>query len=283
MIQNTFISDADLALANLIWKSLADESAAKNIISSQEQISFSSPKTVGTHETRKLSIFLYSITTQPTFALHYLVTPLTGKDKDNHSLLETIIHVFSATSTIASSGLTVKLDSLSIDELSKLWIALGSPLKASVGLSCSFAELEPPHDSQALTTSATTAREPFELDSNHVTQIYQTVLKTFSEQSNGWRKRNIVVKQWALQNFKKDTDMSVEEMIVVLNSLGDKLERHEPTDQFIKPLNSLATFYKHQLEQLEGMQKVTHKQKENLEMISQWVKDVENLIEVLGS
>ena len=77
--------------------------------------------------------------------------------------------------------------------------------------------------------------------------------------------------------------MSVEEMIVVLNSLGDKLERHEPTDQFMKPLNSLATFYKHQLEQLEGMQKVTHKQKENLEMISQWVKDVENLIEVLGS
>jgi hypothetical protein len=28
---------------------------------------------------------------------------------------------------------------------------------------------------------------------------------------------------------------------------------------------------------------VTHKQKENLEMISQWVKEVENLIEVLGS
>ena len=121
------------------------------------------------------------------------------------------------------------------------------------------------------------------LDTNHATQIYQPVLKTFTEQSSGWKNRNIVVKQWVLQDFKKNTEMTVEEMLTALNSLGDKLERHEPTDQFIKPLNLLAAYYKHQLDELEGMQKVTHKQKENLEMISQWIKDVENLIEVLGS
>jgi hypothetical protein len=281
MFQEAIISDVDSALANLVWKHLEKESAIENIISSQEQISFSSPKPAGTRETKKLSIFLYNITTQPAFALHYLVTPLTGKDKDDHLLLETIIHVFSTPQAIANSGFTVKIDSLSLDELSKLWVALGSPLRPSVNLTCCFNQ--PQHDSQAPATGAIAAPQPKALDTKYDTQIYQAVLETFTKQSSGWKNRNIVSKQWMLQEFKKNTEMTVEEMLAALNSLGDKLERHEPTDQFIKPLNSLALFYKHQLDELEGMHKVTHKQKENLEMISKWIKDVENLMKVLGS
>ena len=226
MGQKAFISDADTALVNLIWNGIENESAAKNIISSQEQISFSSPKAADTQGTRKLSIFLYNITeekaarnmpptvdysrkrtTHTTFALHYLVTPSTGNDKDDHALLEKIIHMLSATPPIVSSdeennvGLTVKIDSLSLDELSKLWIALGAPLRLSVSLTVSSAE--PRYDSQAQVTSATVAPQTAALDTKHVTQLYQAVLKTFTEQSHGWSNRNMIVKQWVLQNFQE--------------------------------------------------------------------------------
>jgi hypothetical protein len=306
MSQKAFISDADTALANLIWNSIENESAAKKISSSQKQISFCSPKAADTQGTRKLSIFLYNITEEKaarnipptvdysgkktnhtTFALRYLVTPSTGNDKDNHALLEKIIQMILATPPIINSdeennvGLTVKIDSLTLDELSKLWTALGAPLKLSVSLTVSSAE--PRYDSQAQVTSATVAPQTATLDTKHVTQLYQAVLKTFTEQSNGWRNRNMLFKQWVLQNFQKNTDMTVEEMLTTLNNLGDKLEQHDSTTQFIKPLNLLAGYYKHQLDQLKGMQKVTHKQRENLEIINMWIKDVETLMEALGN
>ena len=306
MGQKAFISDADTALANLIWNGIENESAAKNIISSQKQISFCSPKAADTQGNRKLSIFLYNITEEKaarnmpptadysgkranhtTFALRYLVTPSTGNDKDDHALLEKIIHVLSATPPIVSSdeeshvGLTVKIDSLSLDELSKLWTALGAPLRLSVSLTVLSAE--PRYDSQDQVTSAAVTPQTSALDTKHVTQLYQAVLKTFTEQSHGWSNRNMIFKQWVFQNFKKNTDMTVEEMLITLNNLGDKLEQHGSTAQFIKPLNLLAGYYKQQLDQLKGFQKVSHKQTENLETVETWIKDVENLVEALGS
>jgi hypothetical protein len=309
MSQKAFISDVNKALANLIWNGIENDPAAKNIISSREQISFCSPKATDTQGNRKLSIFLYNIiseekaaenmpptvdysrkrTNHTTFALRYLVTPSTGNDKDDHALLEKIIHMLLATRPIVSSdeennvGLTVKIDSLSLDELSKLWIALGAPLRLSVSLTVSPAE--PLYDPQAQVkvTSATVASQTPALDTKHVTQLYQAVLKTFTEQSSGWRNRNMLVKQWLFQNFKKDTDMTVEEMLITLNSLGGKLDQHGSTAQFIKPLNLLARYYEHQLDQLKGLQKVSHKQTENLETINTWIKDVETLMEALGS
>jgi hypothetical protein len=74
---------------------------------------------------------------------------------------------------------------------------------------------------------------------NRTVELYQAVLKTFVEQSDGWKKRNLLQKQYVFQDFKKNTDMSVEEMLTALNSLGDKLELHLSTSQFIKPLNAM--------------------------------------------
>lgn len=93
----------------------------------------------------------------------------------------------------------------------------------------------------------------------------------------------MMVRQWLLQNFKKNTDMSVEEMLAALKDLGDKLERHESAAEFIKPLNMLAGYYQNQLDQLKGMQKVTHSQSENLETINKWIKEVEDLAKALNS
>jgi hypothetical protein len=303
MSQKAFISDADATLANLIWNAIKNASAAKNIILSEEQISFSSPKGPSTRGTRKLSIFLYGITGEqvakmlPTvdcsdkdtvpFVLHYLVTPFTGNDRNDHVLLEEIVHAIFAGSPIDSAnevegknvGLTVKIDQLSLGELSKLWIALGVPLRISLSLAVSLAGSG--IDIQEQVTAASVTPQAAALETRPVIELYQPVLKTFTEQSNGWKSRNVFFKQMMFQNFKKMSDVTVDEMLAALNSLGDKLEQHGSTAQFVKPLNALAGYYKHQLGELEGLQKLSHKQTENIEMVTTWIKDVEALLEAL--
>jgi len=304
MSKKALISCADTALANIIWNGIKNESAAKNL--SKEQILFCSPKASDTNGNRKLSIFLYNITeekaarnmpptvdysgkgtTHTTFALHYLVTPSTGNDKEDHALLEKIIHLLLTSPPIVSSDeennapLTVKIDSLSLDELNKLWTALDAPLRLSVSLTVSSSE--PKYNSQLQETSATVAPQTAALDTKHVIQLYQAVLKTFTEQSSDWKNRNMLVKLWVFQNFEKNSGMTVEEMLTTLNNLGHKLEQHGSTTQFVNPLNQLLGYYEHQLGQLKGMHKVSHNQIENLETINTWIKDVKNLVEALGS
>ncbi len=116
MDQKSFITNVDTALSDLIWKSIKNDSTLITLVSSQEQISFSSPKTATTRGNKKLSIFLYNITEETatknlpppeagsvklsshmSFALHYLVTPFTGNEKDDHALLEKIIQIVFST------------------------------------------------------------------------------------------------------------------------------------------------------------------------------------------
>jgi hypothetical protein len=295
MSQNSFVSDADAALANLIWKIIEDDSTAKKAITSRDEISFSSPKGAGAQK-RKLSIFLYNINGETadsngkiecpaSFALHYLVTPFTGSDEDDHMLIGKIVQAFSATPTTANSdgtggaGLKVKVDALSLDQLTKLWSALGAQLRLSVSLTVSPSN--PRLNLQAEATGGPVAPKAQAVDYENALQFYQVVLKTFNEQSDGWKKRNMVVRQWVLQDFKKCTGMTVEEMQMALDSLGGKLEQHLSTDQFIKPLSHLKKYYQHQLDQLTGMQKVSHNQSENLQTLGAWIKDVEALVKTL--
>jgi len=306
MSQKDFITDADTALANLVWDALQKVSVAKNIAISQEQVLFSSPKSAD--KTRKLSIFLYNITEEKTarnvpptvdskektpphtFALRYLISAFTGNDKDDHALLEAIINTLLVTpSTGDTTGtktaeFTLKVDSLSPVELSRLWIAMGTPLKISVGITVYTGHPSRDSELQSLTqvTNGTTAPQTAVPYTKNVDVLYQTVLKTFTEQSDGWKNRNIVFRQWVFQNFKKITNMSVEEMQISLNSLGDKLARHESADQFIKPLNQLNAYYKQQLDQLKGMQRVSRNQGDNLDTVKAWISEVGALLEALN-
>lgn len=92
----------------------------------------------------------------------------------------------------------------------------------------------------------------------------------------------MAVKQWLLRDFKKNTDITVEEMQTALNNLGSKIEQHGSTAQSINHLNRLAGYYQHQLSELKGLHKITHGQRENIEMISAWIKEVEDLVDALG-
>jgi len=296
MGQNSFISDADAAIASLIWRGIENEPSARKLISSKEQIWFSSPKASDAKGARKLSVFLYSITEETadssrkgaehtSFALRYLVTPFTGNDKDDHVLLGKIIELLASpriavTDAEIEAGFTVKVDSYSLEELTKLWTTLGTPLRLSVSLTVFSAK--PDYDYKAKGTSVPVASQIPVSDSGRLSQLYQAVLETFTEQSNDWNKRNMAVKQWLLRDFNKNTDMTVEEMKTTLNNLGSKLEHHGSTTQFIKPLNLLAGYYEHQLNELKGLHKITHRQGENIEMVNAWIKEVKDLLEVLG-
>jgi len=306
MDQKDFVLNADSVLVTTIWNGLMSDLSEKHLLSSREQISFSSPKFNEIQGTVKLSIFLYNITEEQvsrnmppntnlsekfrntsSFDLHYLVTPFTGNDKGDHELLGEIIHIILCNPLIdgvdskSNMRLVTKIDSLSTDELSKLWIAIGIPLRLSLSLTVSHCGQT--SDSEFKVTSNAIATQKSTLDSEEIIKRYKAVFKTFAEQSTGWKNRNMVLRQWLLQEFKKYTGMTVEDMQLELNSLGDKLEHHQSTTRFIKPLNQLIGYYKYQLDELKGMQKVSHKQTENLETITIWIQEVKSLIEMLSS
>ena len=310
MSDHGFIQNADKAIFNVIWNGIKDETTVQNIITSQEQITFSPPKTGQTQKTSRLSIFLYRITEfSPMknmlpnaessrkrreldlfFSLHYVVTPHTGNEEDDHILLGKILEVLTAAPIIghmspdSAADLRVSVDSLSLDELSKLWIAIGAPLKPSIGFT--IAPVAVGHTLAGEAKTVSDAASPRTLsatsEKKNVKELYQTVFAEFTEQSEGWKKSNLFRKQWIGQDFKKVTNMTIDEMQTALNGLGDKLELNLPTVQFINPLNMLAEYYEHQATQLRGLGKVSQKQRENVEIVFQWVKDVKTLIEALS-
>ncbi len=117
---------------------------------------------------------------------------------------------------------------------------------------------------------------------NSVTvELYEVVFKTFMEQSEGWKKRNLFERQWVNRDFKKNTGHSVDEMQVTLKVLGENLKSRRRTAEFVKPLGQLAAYYEHQQEQLRCFEKDPNKLQENLKIIDVWIKDAQALMKAL--
>jgi hypothetical protein len=113
-------------------------------------------------------------------------------------------------------------------------------------------------------------------------ELYQAVLKTYLEQSEGWKKRNLFERQWISRDFKKTTGMPIDEMQTTLKSLGNNLKTGASTADFIAPLNQLVGYYLHQQEQLRGFEKNQEKLEENLKIIEGWIKDAKALMATLS-
>jgi len=165
-----------------------------------------------------------------------------------------------------------------------LWTAIGAPLRPSIGFTIASVAMGHTLAGEAKTVSDAASPRTLSATSEkkNVKELYQTVFAEFTEQSEGWKKSNLFRKQWIGQDFKKVTNMTIDEMQTALNGLGDKLELNLQTVQFINPLNLLAEYYEHQATQLRGLGKVSQKQRENVEIVFQWVKDVKTLIEALS-
>ena len=118
--------------------------------------------------------------------------------------------------------------------------------------------------------------------SGRASERYEPVIKTYSEQLEGWKSRNMFQRQWVLRDFKKSTGMSVDEMQNALTGLGTNLAMGSPIERFIEPLNELAAYYEHQKDLLKGFEKNPEKLQKNIVIIDGWINDIKALLEALG-
>jgi Pvc16 N-terminal domain len=305
MSDQNFIQEADRALQNHIWNALKSESTTQTLVTSQDQIAFSLPKVA--QKASKVSVFLYRISEeasarnpqvlsgasrkqpQTCFSLHYVVVAQTGNEEDDHVLLGKIVQVLAAfpliTDTQNNESIKVTFDTLSLGEIAAFWTALGVPFRPSVNIALTSvvadsAQNEATISAAVISVSPGASASP---QSEGVTKLYEGVRQTFTEQADGWKKSNLLRKQFVMQDFRKITEMTVDEMQAAVNILGDKLEMNRPTAQFLKPLTLLAKYYEHQADELKGLRGLSKKQKENVDMLNQWVKDVNALVEALSA
>jgi len=114
-----------------------------------------------------------------------------------------------------------------------------------------------------------------------VNDLYLSVLKTYMEQSEGWKKRNIFERQWISRDFKKNTGISIDEMLTALKGIESSLNRKVRLQDSIEVLEKLRAYYEHQQVQLKGFEKDPKKLQENLEIIDGWKMDIKLLLESL--
>jgi hypothetical protein len=118
-------------------------------------------------------------------------------------------------------------------------------------------------------------------DKKQLLKLYQPVIKTYTEQSEGWKSRNLFQKQWVYRDFKKETNMSTDEMLNRLTTLRDNIETGAPTARFRDTLNKLHDYYTHQQQVLKGFEKIQKKQAENEALIEGWKCEIKALLAAL--
>jgi NAD(P)-dependent dehydrogenase (short-subunit alcohol dehydrogenase family) len=193
---------------------------------------------------------------------------------------------------------------MSLDELFELnKNAQISPEAAGVGFALAIAQAQRYHgqetssiqvlreakisfeedEAQEQTTSTPQPQTQIEKpkQAQNVDELYQAVHKTFMEQSEGWKKRNLFERQWVARDFKKNTGMSIDEMQTTMKALGDSLKAKTSAAQFIEAVNKVAGYYAHQQEQLRGFEKNPQKLAENLKITEGWIEDAKALAKAL--
>ncbi len=120
------------------------------------------------------------------------------------------------------------------------------------------------------------------VDTKPVYAAFQSVLKTYIKQSEGWKSCNLFRRQWLAREFKRNTGLSIDEMHNTLITLGKCLEMKTSVTEFVEPLKKLADYYGYQQELLRGLAKFSKKAAENLQIIEGWICEVNALLKVIG-
>jgi hypothetical protein len=299
MTKTQTLLDISKELAAQLWNSLKDDPQTNTIVTIEDQITFTTPKTASAAK-KKLAIYLYNITPdqsnknvapsagadeakirQASNTASYLITPCTGNPENDLLLLGKTLQTLSDNPIIktnaaenASNMLTVTLDSLSLEDLGNLWTALGEPLKPSLSATVTFG---------VESTMQQTAPAPAPAANPHVKELYRTVFDTFEQQVNDWKNRNLFQKQYVQSDFAKNTGMSVEAMRTELKDLGLRIETNRPVESCMEALKRLQEFYQHQLDMLKGFEKIQKKRQEGIDNVTKWKNDVTALIDTLSS
>ena len=111
---------------------------------------------------------------------------------------------------------------------------------------------------------------------------FRVVMKTYVEQSDGWKKRNLFERQWVARDFKKNTGMSIDEMLSAVKNVGNSLKDPTASRNSVETLKKLEAYYVHQQDQLKGFEKDPKKLQMNLAIIEGWIRDVRTLTESLA-
>ena len=112
-----------------------------------------------------------------------------------------------------------------------------------------------------------------ELAGNCDFEILSRVIKTYEEQYQGWKKRNVFERQWVLRDFKKTVGKSADEVYTAMNNMKEN-NGVLSSDEY-SLLESLIAYWEHQYQLLQGFEKNKEKLKENSKIIKGWIADIE--------
>jgi len=113
-------------------------------------------------------------------------------------------------------------------------------------------------------------------------ELLAQVVRTYAEQSKGWKDRNLFQRQWVFRDFKKQTGMSVDEMGVELADIAKSVKTGQTSKESVENLRKLASYYKHQQELLQGFERNPKKLEENTKEIQGWIEKIQALIATMG-
>lgn len=109
--------------------------------------------------------------------------------------------------------------------------------------------------------------------------LLSTIVRTFDEQNDGWKKRNVFERQWLLRDFKKYAGRSADEMANALHQyhIAYSKKNSDELGGLSALLTGLSGYYQHQLEMMQGYIKDPEKRREYDTYIRGWLKDIEAL------
>ncbi|MCW4030707.1 MAG: DUF4255 domain-containing protein [Candidatus Bathyarchaeota archaeon] len=169
MSSHTNIQSATATLIEALWQSIHADPVLKLLFRSSKQISAFPPRDIQSKDPH-LSVYLYRVTenlslrNQPQtpqsprtllyLNLQYLITPLTQKSEDDQLVLGKVLQLFSGKPVFRGADLQgdlgadggdlrITLDALGLEDLSRLWLMLGSSHKTSLSYTVSPVCIKP--------------------------------------------------------------------------------------------------------------------------------------------
>ena len=132
------------------------------------------------------------------------------------------------------------------------------------------------HSSPALISSSCD-KEDNELPS---VELLEKIINTFVIQYNGWQSRNIFERQWVLRDFKKYMGVPAETVKKEFDRIHKEIESGIGLRNISQKLfEKLLYYWKHQLKLLRGFEKDERKFIEYSQAISEWISDIQMLLE----
>lgn len=122
-----------------------------------------------------------------------------------------------------------------------------------------------------------------EQDKTRLAALVSKTIIAYIEQYDGWLKRNVFERQWVLRDFKKTVGCSAEQFKGRIQRIESVIsdESLEELSNHKQDFEKLKAYYQRQYKLLQGFEKDPQKLKENSDIITGWIKDIEAICGLL--